>query len=156
MEGAREAATSAEELKPRLGECGGPRQPWRSRQQELRGDIPPNGPSPTPRYPRSPRNRSLERAPNWPSLVMCPPLGLTDSHIVGTALGAGSFPEQIPGLWRETRKWMLSRCSAHGGSGESGESGLYPEDNRQLEGPSGRSGMVRLAFWSMLSGSERR
>ena len=114
-------------------------------------------PYPLPSAPLDPQeSRSLERTPNWPSLVMCPPLGLTDSHIVGTALGAGSFPEQIPGLWRETRKWMLSRCSAHGGSGESGESGLYPEDNRQLEGPSGRSDMVRLAFWSMLSGSERR
>lgn len=50
---------------------------------------------------------------------MCPPLSLMDSHIIGTALRAGSFPEQILGLWLEAGRWVPSGCAGHGGPGRS-------------------------------------
>ena len=101
-----------------------------------------------------PRIRALKKAASWLSLVMCPPPGLTDSHILGAALGAGSCPEQTPGGgWREAGKWVLSRCLAHRGSGKPRELGLYPEDDKQLKEGGARSD-GRSGGNSGLSGGE--
>lgn len=52
---------------------------------------------------------------------MCPPLGLTDRHILGAGLRAGSFLEQTPGplagVWEMDAERVLSPRRLRGARG---------------------------------------